>query len=266
VAAANIFVGQTEAPFVARPYVPEMTRSELMAMMTSGFATIAGGVMAAYVGFGIDAGHLLAASVMSAPAALVCSKLMVPEIEESLTKGVLRIHPHKNGVNVIDAAAIGATEGLHLALNVLGMLIAFIAIVALLNGILTYTGSLVGLPQLTFEWLLGYAFAPVSFLMGVPWHECRQVGVLLGERLVLNEFVAYYHLKQQLTELSPRTVTICTYALCGFCNFGSVAIQLGGIGTLAPDRRGDLARLGIRALIAGTFACLMTACIAGILI
>jgi concentrative nucleoside transporter, CNT family len=265
-AAANIFAGQTEAPLVVRPLINSMTKSELMALMTGGMATVAGGVLAAYVGFGIDAGHLLAASVMSAPAALVCAKLMVPETEESTTQGDLKVNIEKTTVNVIDAAANGASEGLKLALNVGAMLLVFIALIAMLNGILGWAGSLVGFEQLSLEFIMGHAFAPISFLMGVPWSEAHQVGTLLGKKLIINEFMAYLDLKEMMPELSERSIIISTYALCGFANFSSIAIQVGGIGTLAPERRGDLARLGVKSLIAGTLACLMTACIAGLLI
>ena len=267
-AAANIFVGQTEAPLVIKPFVSSMTRSELMALMTGGMATVAGGVLAAYVGMGVDAGHLLAASVMSAPAALAIAKLMVPETEKSKTEGVVNIDLPKNHANTIDAAAAGAGEGMMLALNVGAMLLAFIALVAMLNGFLGLVGGWVGFPQLSFELIMGYLFAPISFLMGIPWDECFQVGVMLGKKTVLNEFVAYLDLQAaiQSGSLSQRSITITTYALCGFANFSSIAIQLGGIGGIAPDRRQDLARLGIKSLIGGTLACFMTACIAGLLI
>lgn len=267
-AAANIFVGQTEAPLVVKPFVEKMTKSELMALMTGGMATVAGGVLAAYVGMGIDAGHLLAASVMSAPAALVCAKLMVPETETSTTEGVAKVDLPKTNANVIDAAAHGAGEGLSLALNVGAMLLAFIALIAMLNGMLGWVGELVGLPQLSFEFLIGYVFAPFAFLMGVPWDECVQVGVMLGKKTVVNEFVAYLDLQAAVEAgtISERAVTITTYALCGFANFSSIAIQLGGIGGLAPNRRQDLAKLGMKSLIAGTLACFMTACIAGIML
>ncbi len=267
-AAANIFVGQTEAPLVVKPFVEKMTNSELMALMTGGMATVAGGVLAAYVGMGIDAGHLLAASVMSAPAALLCAKLMVPETEQSQTEGVVKVDLPKTNANLIDAAAHGAGEGLNLALNVGAMLLAFIALIAMFNGLLGWVGAMVGLPQLSFEFLIGYVFAPFAFLMGVPWDDCIQIGVLLGKKTVVNEFVAYLDLEAaiQAGKLSQRSVTIATYALCGFANFSSIAIQLGGIGGLAPSRRHDLARLGIKSLIGGTLACFMTACIAGLFI
>lgn len=267
-AAANIFVGQTEAPLVVKPFVEKMTKSELMALMTGGMATVAGGVLAAYVGMGVDAGHLLAASVMSAPAALICAKLLVPETEESQTQGVVKVNLPKTNANFIDAAASGAAEGLTLALNVGAMLLAFIALIAMLNGMLGWFGSLIGLEQLSFEFLIGYVFAPFAFLMGVPWDDCLQVGVMLGKKTVVNEFVAYMDLQVAIESgaISQRAITITTYALCGFANFSSIAIQLGGIGGLAPNRRHDLARLGIKSLIGGTLACFMTACIAGLLI
>lgn len=265
-AAANIFVGQTEAPLVIMPYVGAMTRSEIMCLMTGGMATVAGGVMAAYVGFGIDAGHLLAASVMSAPAAIVCAKLMIPEREVSATAGVVKLELPKLSQNVIDAAATGASDGLKLAANVAAMLLAFIALIAMLNGLLGWVGSFVGFPQITFELITGYLLAPVAWLMGCPWVDCVTVGGFLGKKLVLNEFVAYLDLKENVANISERSFILSTYALCGFSNFSSIAIQVGGIGTLAPEKRPTIVALGVKSLIAGTLACLMTACIAGFLI
>lgn len=265
-AAANIFVGQTEAPLVVRPYIGKMTRSELMALMTGGMATVAGSVLAVYVKMGVSAGHLLAASVMSAPASLVCAKLMIPELEDSVTKGSVKIDLPKTSVNIIDAATTGASEGLKLALNVMAMLLVFISLIALVNGVLAFLGGLFGHPTLSLEFLTGYLFFPIAWIMGVPSHDALTVGALLGKKLILNEFVAYQDLQTYMSTMSPRSVTLATYALCGFSNFGSVAIQVGGIGSLAPERSHDLAKLGIRSLIAGTLACLMTACIAGILI
>lgn len=265
-AAANIFVGQTEAPLVIKPYVNHMTKSELMCLMTGGMATVAGGVLAAYVGFGIDAGHLLAASVMSAPAALICAKLMVPEVEESETAGVVKVDLPKVSANVIDAAATGASDGLKLAVNVAAMLLAFIALIAMLNGILSAVGGFFGYPHLTFEFIMGYINAPVAFLLGVPWEDCLKVGAILGKKLVLNEFVGYLDLVAMKGQISDRSTIITTYALCGFSNFSSIAIQLGGIGTMAPDKRPVLAAYGMKALIGGTLACYMTACIAGLFI
>ncbi len=265
-AAANIFAGQTEAPLVIKPFISAMTRSELMALMTGGMATVAGGVLAAYVGLGVDAGHLLAASVMSAPAALVCAKLMVPETEVSKTKGDVSLNLPNAHANMIDAAASGASEGLKLALNVGAMLLAFIALIAMVNGAFGKVGGLFGYPGLTLELITGYLFAPIAWLLGVPWADCLIVGTLLGKKLILNEFVAYLDLQAAMPQLSERATIISTYALCGFANFSSIAIQIGGIGTLAPDRRKDLALLGIRSLVGGTLACFMTACIAGIFI
>ena len=275
-ASGNIFVGQTEAPLLVRPFVKGMTESELMAVMTGGFATVAGGVMAAYVGmlqahFSDIAGHLLSASVMSAPAALVCAKLLVPEPDprKSETYGELKIELEKIDVNVIDAAARGAGDGLKLALNVGAMLLAFIALIAMCNGILGWGAELVGVEGLTLQKLLGWLLAPVAYMMGVPWGDALAVGQLIGVKTVANEFVAYLDLKDMLAGgvlQSPRSVVIATYALCGFANFGSIAIQIGGIGGIAPERKQDLARLGLRAMIGGTVAALLTATVAGLLV
>jgi len=272
--AANIFVGQTEAPLFIRPYVPRLTNSELHAVMAGGFATMAAGVIAVYIGFGVPAEHLLAASVMGAPAALVMSKLMFPETAEPETRGRAKSAIERTWVNPVDAAAAGAADGLKLALNVAAMLIAFLALLALLNGVLGVVGRAVGVPQLSLELVFSYLFAPAAWLLGIPWSECGQVGVLLGKKTVLNEFIAYLDLKSFIEHaaagtgptLAPRTVAIATYALCGFANIGSVAIQIGGIGALAPNRQGDLARLGLRALVAGSLANLANAAIAGILL
>ncbi len=265
-AAANIFVGQTEAPLVIMPYVNKMTKSEIMCLMTGGMATVAGGVLAAYVGFGIDAGHLLAASVMSAPAALVCAKLMVPEMEESTTAGIVKVDLPKVADNVIDAAATGASDGLKLAVNVAAMLLSFIALIAMLNGILGGLGGLVGYPNLSFELIMGYVNAPIAWLLGVPWDDCLAVGSILGKKLVLNEFVGYLDLIKAKAVMSERATILTTYALCGFSNFSSIAIQIGGVGTLAPEKRPVLVKYGIYSLIGGTLACYMTACIAGLFI
>lgn len=272
--AANIFVGQTEAPLLIKPYIATMTRSELHAVMAGGFATIAGGVMAAYISFGISAQHLIAASVMSAPAALVISKLLYPETDKSLTAGVVRVKVERTTANVIDAAAVGASEGMKLALNVAAMLIAFLGLLALFNALLGWTGARFGLPQLSLEWIFSYLLAPVAWLMGVPWNDCGQVGVLLGKKTILNEFIAYLDLKTlidngrkyTLPTISERSQIIATYALCGFSNIGSIGIQIGGIGGIAPERQADLAQLGVRAMIAGSLACFMTAAIAGMLL
>jgi|AP95_1055475.scaffolds.fasta_scaffold06915_2 CNT family concentrative nucleoside transporter len=273
-AAGNIFVGQTEAPLLIKPFVDRMTMSELMAVMTGGFATVAGGVLAAYVGilvayFPDIAGHLMAASVMSAPAALVVAKLMYPEDEEPETAGTLEISIDKPDVNVIDAAARGASEGLFLALNVGAMLLAFIALVYMMNGILGWAGGLFGFEGLSFELILGWVLAPLAWLMGVPWVDAPTVASLMGVKTVLNEFFAYFQLAGALgsgTGLQPRSIIIATYALSGFANFSSIAIQLGGIGGIAPGRRHDLSRLGLRAMIAGSIAAFMTATVAGMIL
>jgi CNT family concentrative nucleoside transporter len=273
--AANIFVGQTEAPLLIKPYVATLTQSELHAVMAGGFATIAGGVMAAYISFGVSAEHLIAASVMSAPAALVISKLLYPETEKSLTAGVVRVKVERTTANVIDAAATGASEGMKLALNVAAMLIAFLGLLALVNALLGWIGARFGLPQLSLEWIFSYLLAPVAWLMGVPWADCGQVGVLLGKKTILNEFIAYLDLKTliengkqagSLPTISERAQIIATYALCGFSNIGSIGIQIGGISAIAPERQADLAKLGVRAMIAGSLACFMTAAIAGMLL
>jgi len=273
-AAGNIFVGQTEAPLLIKPFIEKMTMSELMAVMTGGFATVAGGVLAAYVGmlvvyFPDIAGHMLAASVMSAPAALVVAKLMMPESEEPATSGSLEIIVEKRDVNVIDAAARGASEGLYLALNVGAMLLAFVALIYLCNGVLGWAGGLFGYDGLTIERILGVLLAPLAWLMGVPWSEAPTVASLMGVKTVLNEFIAYLQLAGMLAgepALSPRSVIIATYALSGFANFGSIAIQIGGIGGIAPSRRHDLSRIGLRAMIGGSIAAFMTATVAGMIL
>ncbi len=266
-AAANIFVGQTEAPLLVQPFVEKMTESELMAVMTGGFATIAGGVFAMYVGFGVPAGHLLVASVMSAPAALVMAKVMVPETEESVTKGTLKAAVPRTSANVVEAAANGALMGLQLALNVGAMLIAFLGILAVLNAGLGWVGREAGI-QLSLERVLGWVFAPFAAMMGVPWGDVPRVGGLLGTKIAANELVAYSRLAEPTFRhaLSERSFLIATYALCGFANFGSIGIQLGGIGGIAPSRKSDLARLGLRAMLAGAFASWMTACLAGVML
>ena len=267
VAAANVFCGQTEAPLFVKPYLKSMTRSEITSMMTSGMATVAGGVMAAFVGLGISAGHLLAASIMSAPAAVLIAKIICPETEESPTKGRVKVKMESDDVNILDAACRGASDGLLLALNVGAMLIAVIALVALLNAIIGQVAGLFG-ASLTFEEILGFFFWPLAFVMGIPWSECEAVGRLLGEKMVLNEFIAYIHLSEMIKEgtLSERSISIATYALCGFANFSSIAIQIGGIGKLEPGRKKDFAKMGLKAMLGGSLAAFMTACIAGILI
>jgi CNT family concentrative nucleoside transporter len=283
-AAANTFVGQTEAPLMVAPFIRTMTMSELTAIMTGGFATVAGGVLAAYVGL-LDgvipniAGHLIAASVMSAPASLVIAKVMWPETEESETASGIAVEIDSPDVNVIDAAARGAYEGMKLALNVGAMLVAFVALIALSNAVLGLPFQIynnwmglegtAAVEPMTLQRIFGWIFWPLAFLIGVPVAECAAVGTLLGEKMVLTEFVAYVHLYEWLSEgviqLSPRTVVIASYALCGFANFGSIAIQLGGIGGIAPERRHDLARLGLRTMFGGMLASLMTAAVAGML-
>jgi CNT family concentrative nucleoside transporter len=265
-AAANIFVGQTEAPLVIKPYVATMTHSELMAVMVGGFATVAGGVLALYVSIGIDAGHLLVASVISAPAALLIAKLLRPEEEEPQTLGDVRVEVPKQSVNIIDAVAQGAITGVKLAINVGAMLIVFLALIAVANGILGWVNQ-----DWSLEVIFGYLFWPFAWLMGVEAADCARVGELLGIKMAANEAVAYFKMyewegTEGLTQLSARSKVIATYALCGFANFASIGIQIGGIGPLAPKRQGDLARLGLKAMLGGTLAAFMTACIAGILL
>ncbi len=269
--AANIFVGQTEAPLVIRPYVSKLTDSELMTVMIGGFATIAGGVLAAYIGMKIDAGHLLTASVIAAPATLVIAKVMQPEVGHPETLGKIAHELPITAINVIDAAAEGATDGLKLALNVAAMLIAFLGLIALFDSLIGWVGSWFGL-NWSLSVVLGYLFWPLAWVIGIESKDCLHAGELLGLRMVTNEFVAYQRLSSWNSnpadgiELAERTRVLLTYALCGFANFGSIGIQIGGIGALAPERRGDLARLGFRAMLGGTLACLMTACVAGVLL
>ncbi len=259
--AASVFMGQTEAPLTIRPFLEGLTRSELFTVMTSGMAHISGAVMAAYVLMAhVEIRHLLTAVIMTSPATLMLAKMLIPETETPVTAGNVKIEVERPGANVIDAAARGAADGLHLALNVGAMLIAFIGLIALVNGILgaVHFGSM--------QSILGRIFAPVAWLLGVKWNDCATVGQLLGTRLILNEFVAYADLGKIAATLDPKSFTIATYALCGFANLGSVAIQVGGIGALAPSRKSDLARLGLRAMMAGTMANFMSACIAGMLL
>ena len=267
--AASIFMGQTEAPLTIKPFIAGMTESELFTIMTSGMAHVSGAVMAAYVKIaGVSITHLLTAVIMTAPATIMLAKIFIPETEKPATAGRVDIKVEKTAVNVIDAAAQGAGDGLHLALNIGGMLIAFLALIAMANGILGGLHSLPGmgwLPQ-SLEKLFGIVFAPVALMMGVPWKDASAIGDLLGTRLVLNEFVAFLKLGPMKATLDPRSFTIATYALCGFANFSSIAIQIGGIGALAPNRKSDLARLGLRAVAAGTMANFMSACIAGMLL
>jgi CNT family concentrative nucleoside transporter len=263
--AASIFMGQTEAPLTIRPFLNRMTQSELMCVMTAGMAHVSGSIMAAYIAFGVEAKHLLAAVIMTAPGTIVLAKMLVPETETPETAGTVKLESEKVDANVIGAAARGTTDGLHLALNVAAMLISFLSLVALANVLLGRLGSLVDV-KLSLETILGYAFMPLALVMGVPWKDAMAIGDLLGTRMVLNELIAYSRLGAMKATLDPRTFTIATYALCGFANFSSIGIQIGGIGALAPERRNDLARLGLRALLAGTFANFMTACIAGVLL
>ena len=275
--AASIFMGQTEAPLTIRPFLPEMTMSELMTVMTAGMAHISGGIMAAYVLVAkVDVIHLLTAVIMTAPGAIMMAKIIVPETEQPKTGGDVEIVVEKQDVNVIDAAGRGAIEGLHLSLNVAGMLIAFIALIALVNGIFGYAHNwLVSVAPAVGVWfpssldvVLGWIFRPIAWAMGVSWKDSLTVGNLLGTRMVLNEFVAFAKLGEPGvgSSLAPRSFAIVTYALCGFANFSSIAIQIGGIGSLAPSRRGDLARLGLRAMLAGTLANFLTATVAGMLL
>jgi CNT family concentrative nucleoside transporter len=257
--AASIFMGQTEAPLTIRPFIPRMTESELMTIMTAGMAHISGGVMAAYILFGVEAQHLLTAVIMTAPGTLMMAKLFVPERGQPETMGTVRLNVERTDVNVIDAVGRGTGEGLHLALNVGAMLISFLAIIALVNAIL-------GLAGLSMQQIFGWVFAPIAWSLGVPWRDAGTIGNLLGTRMVLNEFVAYSQLGPLKASLDPKSFTIATYALCGFANFSSIGIQIGGIGALAPERRHDLARLGLRAMLAGTFANFLTATIAGMLL
>ena len=265
--AASIFMGQTEAPLTIRPFLPDMTRSELMTIMTAGMAHISGGIMAAYVLIAkVDVIHLLTAVIMTAPGAIMMAKMVVPEEEEPKTGGDVEVVVPQQDVNVIDAAGRGAIEGLHLSLNVAGMLIAFIALVAMVNGMFGYVHGFLAWFPASLDVLLGWIFRPIAWAMGVTWKDSLAVGNLLGTRMVLNEFVAFAKLGPIAEQLEHRSFVIATYALCGFANFSSIAIQIGGIGSLAPTRRGDLARLGLRAMIAGTLANFLTATIAGMLL
>ena len=265
-AIAEIFLGMTEAPLMIRPYVSGLTRSELFLVMTAGLATVAGSVLVAYMGMlGPEyAGHLVAASFMAAPAAIAIAKLMVPEEGVPATQALAHIELPRTTVNAIDAAASGAADGVRLALNIGGMLVAFVAIVHLANAVLGWAGSQAGLAGLSFEGLLGGALAPLAFVLGVPWHDAPAIGEMLGVKTVLNEFIAYQMLADAKAGLDPRSVVIASYALCGFANFGSLAIQIGGLGGIAPERRGDVAHDAIRALCAGSLASFLTAAIAGL--
>jgi CNT family concentrative nucleoside transporter len=267
--AASIFMGQTEAPLTIRPFIPRLTQSELFVIMTSGMAHVSGAVMAAYVKIaGVDIKHLLTAVIMTAPATIMLAKMLIPETEEPETAGKVEIKVEKPGVNIIDAAARGASDGVMLAINIGGMLIAFLALIAMVNGILGWVNTLPGMAWLppSLERIFGFVFAPIAWILGVSWKDASAIGNLLGTRLVLNEFVAFLQLGPMRAQLDPRSFTIATYALCGFANFSSIAIQIGGIGSLAPNRKSDLARLGLRAVAAGTMANMMSAAIAGMLL
>jgi CNT family concentrative nucleoside transporter len=267
--AASIFMGQTEAPLTIRPFIAGLTESELFTIMASGMAHVSGAVMAAYVKIaGVSIEHLLTAVIMTAPATIMLAKIFVPETGKPATAGKVEVKIEKTAVNVIDAAAQGAGDGLHLALNIAGMLIAFLALIAMCNGILGGLHNVrhMGWIPESLEQIFGVVFAPVAWVMGVPWKDAPAIGNLLGTRLVLNEFVAFLKLGTIKSGLDPRSCTIATYALCGFANFSSIAIQIGGIGALAPSRRSDLARLGLRAVAAGSMANFMSACIAGMLL
>jgi len=267
--AASIFMGQTEAPLTIRPFLAGLTQSELFTIMTSGMAHVSGAVMAAYVKIAmVDIKHLLTAVIMTAPATIMLAKIIMPEVDEPETMGNVKVEVEKPGVNIIDAAARGAGDGLQLALNIGGMLIAFLALIALANGMLGWIHTLPGMGWLppSMERIFGAIFAPLAWLMGVSWKDCATIGDLLGTRLVLNEFVAFLKLGPLKAQLDPRSFTIATYALCGFANLSSIAIQIGGIGALAPTRKSDLARLGLKAVAAGSMANFMSACIAGMLL
>lgn len=267
-AVGNIFLGQTESPLLVKPYIKNMTKSELLTVMIGGMATVSGGVMAGYIAMGVSAGHLLTASIMAAPAGLVLSKILVPEVEEPETKNTVNIQTEKTASNVVEAAANGASEGLSLALNVGAMLIAFVALMALFNYVLSLAGGLFGFPELSFQWILGKIFSPLVFLMGVPTSDLSIAGSLIGEKVILNEFVAYSSLSSYISSgvLADKTIVILTYALCGFANISSIAIQIGGIGGMAGEKKTTIAKLGFKALLGGTLTTCLTATIAGILV
>src|SRR4051794_16044667 len=265
--AASIVMGQTEAPVTIRPFLETLTESELFTIMTSGMAHVSGAVMAAYVAIaGVSISHLLTAVIMTAPATIMLAKLFVPETGEPLTAGTIKVQVERPGVNIVDAAARGASDGLHLALNIAGMLIAFLALIAMVNGGFGWIHAHIGWFPASLQQVLAIVFAPIAWLLGVEWKDCATVGNLLGTRMVLNEFVAFVDLGKVRAALDPRSFVIATFALCGFANLSSIAIQIGGIGGLAPSRKSDLAKLGFKAMIVGTLANFMSACIAGILL
>ena len=262
-ATANIFVGQTEAPLIVRPYITNMTRSELFAIMVGGMSTVAGSVLAGYVLLGVEIQYLLAASFMAAPGGFLMAKLLLPEAEKIASEEEEFTLEFESHVNVIDAAASGASSGMSLALNVGAMVLAFVGLIALVNTLLGSLGAMIGFADLSLQLLLGYAFQPLAFIVGIPWEETRLAGSLIGQKLVFNEFVAFVSFTDQMTLMSNRSQAIVTFALCGFANFSSIGIVLGGIGMMAPNRRKDIAELGLRAVLAGFMANLMSAAIAG---
>ena len=262
-ATANIFVGQTEAPLIVRPYIANMTRSELFAIMVGGMSTVAGSVLAGYVLLGVEIQYLLAASFMAAPGGFLMAKLLLPEAEKIASEEEEFTLEFESHVNVIDAAASGASSGMSLALNVGAMVLAFVGLIALVNTLLGSLGAMIGFADLSLQLLLGYAFQPLAFIVGIPWEETRLAGSLIGQKLVFNEFVAFVSFTDQMTLMSDRSQAIVTFALCGFANFSSIGIVLGGIGMMAPNRRKDIAELGLRAVLAGFMANLMSAAIAG---
>ena len=265
-AIAEIFLGMTEAPLMIRAYVPTLTRSELFCVMTAGLATVAGSVLVAYMGMlgPSYAGHLVAASFMAAPAAIAMAKLMVPEDGVPRTAGGAHVEIPRTTVNAIDAAASGAIDGVRLALNIGGMLVAFVALIHMADALLGWVGGFAGFASLSFEGILGFLLAPLAWVLGVPWHDAVKIGEILGVKTVLNEFIAFQMLANAESGLDPRSVVIASYACCGFANFGSLAIQIGGLGGMAPERRGDVARDALRALMSGSLASFLTAAIAGI--
>jgi CNT family concentrative nucleoside transporter len=263
---ASTFVGQVEAQIMIKPYLKNMTNSELMASMTGSFACIAGGVMAVYISLGVPAPYLIAASLMAAPGALVISKIVFPETLQSDARGAVKLEIQKTHANLLDAIAAGASEGLKVGFNVIAMLIGFIALVALLDYLLGYIGGLLSFPQLSFNYILGKVFSIFAWAMGVPSKDVEAAGSLMGTKMVINEFVAYLDMVKMKDTLDHKTIVITSFALCGFANFSSIAIQVGGIGELAPSRRADLARLGFKALICGTLASYMSATLAGLLL
>src|SRR5438132_1149284 len=265
-AGGGVVQGETEAPLTIRPFLPGMTRSELMTVMTAGMAHVSGSIMAAYIAMGIEARHLLTAVIMTAPGTIMMAKIIEPETETPQTLGGVRVEIPRTDVNIVDAAARGTTDGLHLMLNVIAMLVSFVALVALLNGAFGWVhGYVTWFPE-SIQTVLGWVFRPIAFAMGVPWHDSGTIGGLLGTRMVLNEFLAYAQLGPMRAHLDPVSFTIATFALCGFANISSVGIQIGGIGALVPDRKHDLARLGFRAMIAGTLANFLSATLAGMLL